>query len=395
MSAARLSRIVLLGTGPSTCVPNIGCLLGLRNNGPCPVCKEAHANVHSKNRRNNPSLLIQYKADEHAETENIIIDCGKTFREQIYRFFPKFGVKSLRGVILTHDHADAVLGLDDLRDVQHYQHVIDPETGAITWQVDKPMQVFCSDQTFNRMATAFPYLTTGVSSPPAPKVKDKLDKLDINESAKQSTDTATATSTNEFTTTNEAVKVNGDVDVQGSQKKEPKRHISQLEWHTVAELDKTTQEEDPSFNVCGLDIKPLRLHHGGSYIALGFLFGKPGSRIAYLSDTNGIPARSMVSLTVDCLATQRRRSAHEILKQEPIDILVLDALFLERKHTSHFSLPDSLEVIRELRPKRTYLTGMTHEFNYHEHNPKFGQMMAKEGLHLAMGYDGLHFDVDL
>eukprot|EP00045_Choanoeca_perplexa_P009821 m.96048 g.96048 ORF g.96048 m.96048 type:complete len:126 (-) comp15041_c0_seq4:1790-2167(-) len=89
MSASRLSRIVLLGTGPSTCVPNLGCLLGLRNNGPCPVCKEAHANPQSRNRRTNPSLLIQYKADEHAEVANIIIDCGKTFRNQIERFFPK------------------------------------------------------------------------------------------------------------------------------------------------------------------------------------------------------------------------------------------------------------------------------------------------------------------
>ena len=92
-------------------------------------------------------------------------------------------------------------------------------------------------------------------------------------------------------------------------------------------------QEDPSFNACGLDIKPLRLHHGGSYMgataslackhgltspdaclraALGFVFGQPGSRVAYLSDTNGIPDRSM-----------------ELLKAEPIDVLVLDALFLQ------------------------------------------------------------------
>lgn len=48
------------------------------------------------------------------------------------------------------------------------------------------------------------------------------------------------------------------------------------------------------------------------HVALGFLFGQPGSRVAYLSDTNGIPARTM-----------------ELLKAEPIDVLVLDALFLQ------------------------------------------------------------------
>eukprot|EP00045_Choanoeca_perplexa_P009820 m.96030 g.96030 ORF g.96030 m.96030 type:complete len:351 (-) comp15041_c0_seq2:1054-2106(-) len=350
MSASRLSRIVLLGTGPSTCVPNLGCLLGLRNNGPCPVCKEAHANPQSRNRRTNPSLLIQYKADEHAEVANIIIDCGKTFRNQIERFFPKFGVKSLRGVILTHDHADAVLGLDDLRDVQHYKHVTDSKTGAVTWQVDTPMQVFCADQTYNRIAAAFPYLTTGVSSahavPKAVKqegVDEKLADLKL---------------------------CNGS--------KEPLRHISQLDWCTVAQLDDTSLEEDPIFNACGLDIKPLRLHHGGSYLALGFLFGPPGSRVAYLSDTNGIPSKSM-----------------ELLKAQPIDILVLDALFLKRKHTSHFSLPDSLDLVRELRPKRTYLTGMTHEFNYYEHNAMLAKLQSEEGLSVAMGYDGLHIDLQL
>jgi glyoxylase-like metal-dependent hydrolase (beta-lactamase superfamily II) len=34
----------------------------------------------------------------------------------------------LDGVILTHDHADAVLGLDDLRDLQRYTHTLDPVT---------------------------------------------------------------------------------------------------------------------------------------------------------------------------------------------------------------------------------------------------------------------------
>ena len=40
----------------------------------------------------------------------------------------QLGVKSLDGVILTHDHADAVLGLDDLRDLQRYKHTQDPVT---------------------------------------------------------------------------------------------------------------------------------------------------------------------------------------------------------------------------------------------------------------------------
>ena len=55
----------------------------------------------------------------------------------------------------SNTHACMHAGLDDLRDVQHYQHVTDPDTGAVTWQVDTPMQVFCADQTYNRVAGEF------------------------------------------------------------------------------------------------------------------------------------------------------------------------------------------------------------------------------------------------
>lgn len=39
---------------------------------------------------------------------------GKTFREQVLRWFVHHEVPSIDSVILTHEHADAVLGLDDL-----------------------------------------------------------------------------------------------------------------------------------------------------------------------------------------------------------------------------------------------------------------------------------------
>ena len=45
----------------------------------------------------------------------ILIDCGKTFREQAIEFFPKKGLRKIDALILTHHHADAIDGLDDLR----------------------------------------------------------------------------------------------------------------------------------------------------------------------------------------------------------------------------------------------------------------------------------------
>lgn len=49
-----------------------------------------------------------------------VIDVGKTFRESILRWLPRLSpaVEILDSVILTHEHADAMMGLDDLRGMQ-------------------------------------------------------------------------------------------------------------------------------------------------------------------------------------------------------------------------------------------------------------------------------------
>jgi phosphoribosyl 1,2-cyclic phosphodiesterase len=72
---------------------------------------------HNRNYRCNPSILIQYQHNTSREY-NIIIDTGKTFRESILRWFPINRVRSVDAVLLTHGHADAIFGLDDIRSVQ-------------------------------------------------------------------------------------------------------------------------------------------------------------------------------------------------------------------------------------------------------------------------------------
>lgn len=51
----------------------------------------------------------------------MLIDCGKTFREVILNLFPKHGLREVGALLLTHGHADAILGMDDLRDLQIYE----------------------------------------------------------------------------------------------------------------------------------------------------------------------------------------------------------------------------------------------------------------------------------
>lgn len=86
-------NVLVLGSGTSSGVPTIGC--------PCAVC-------HSADRRDNrlrPSVLIEH------EDKNIVIDTTPDFRAQVLRE----RVSHLDALLFTHDHADHILGFDDIR----------------------------------------------------------------------------------------------------------------------------------------------------------------------------------------------------------------------------------------------------------------------------------------
>ncbi|MCE8189301.1 MBL fold metallo-hydrolase [Porphyromonas gingivalis] len=89
-------RCILLGSGTSTGVPEVGCH--------CRVCRSEDR--HDK--RTRTSLLIITDAGKQ-----ILIDCSPDFRQQA--LFA--GIDSLDAVLLTHEHFDHVGGLDDLRTI--------------------------------------------------------------------------------------------------------------------------------------------------------------------------------------------------------------------------------------------------------------------------------------
>lgn len=87
-------KLQFLGTGTSTGVPQIGC--------GCPTCTSTDA----RDNRLRASALI--KLDDG---NNLLIDCGPDFRQQIIRA----GAPPLQALLVTHSHYDHVGGLDDLR----------------------------------------------------------------------------------------------------------------------------------------------------------------------------------------------------------------------------------------------------------------------------------------
>ncbi|KAI4381866.1 hypothetical protein MLD38_007893 [Melastoma candidum] len=106
------SEIIFIGTGTSEGIPRVSCLTNPAKK--CAVCTKA-IEPGNKNRRRNTSLLIR-RATSDGTTENILIDAGKFFYHSAMQWFPAYGIRTIDAVVITHSHADAIGGLDDLRD---------------------------------------------------------------------------------------------------------------------------------------------------------------------------------------------------------------------------------------------------------------------------------------
>jgi len=86
-------ELLFLGSGTSAGVPMIGC--------DCVVCKSTDPKDH----RSRPSVLLTYGG------KNVLIDATPELRLQCVRH----GINRMGAVVITHGHADHIMGLDDLR----------------------------------------------------------------------------------------------------------------------------------------------------------------------------------------------------------------------------------------------------------------------------------------
>ena len=117
------------------------------------------------------------------------------------------------------------------------------------------------------------------------------------------------------------------------------------------------------FEAGGFRVRPLDLEHGGARV-MGLRIGD----FAYATDCNAIPPASM-----------------EVLRG--VRVFILDAL-RHREHPSHFTVKQALQVVRELKPERTYFTHTNYELEYHATNRQL-----PPGVEMA--YDGLAFEIKL
>jgi phosphoribosyl 1,2-cyclic phosphate phosphodiesterase len=118
--------------------------------------------------------------------------------------------------------------------------------------------------------------------------------------------------------------------------------------------------EAKAIEVAGLSVTPVALGHG-SEECIGYRFGSLG----YVTDCSTISNSSL----------DRLRNLHT---------LVLDCLRIA-PHGTHLHLERALEIVRNLRPKRTVLTHLGHDFEYREWSRKLpkGVGLAYDGLELG------------
>ena len=119
-------RVAVLGSGTSMGVPTLGCH--------CAVCESADA--HDKRLR--PSLLLS------RSERNVVIDTTPDFRTQALRA----GIDRLDAVILTHGHADHILGFDDLRPYNFRPY---------NFRQRAAMPVYGNEETFRIVRRTFAY----------------------------------------------------------------------------------------------------------------------------------------------------------------------------------------------------------------------------------------------
>ena len=105
-------------------------------------------------------------------------------------------------------------------------------------------------------------------------------------------------------------------------------------------------------------VQPVEVMHGRLRI-----FGFKIDKMAYITDAKTV-------------------SIQEKEKLKNLDILIVNALRMEA-HATHFNLDEALEFINELKPKRAYLTHISHHLGFHE---KVSKELPKN---VFLAYDGL------
>lgn len=252
-------KLKFLGTGTSQGIPVIG-----SNH---PVC----LSTNIKDKRLRSSALITTD-----NNQKILIDCGPDFRQQMLIN----NESQIDATLITHEHNDHVIGLDDLR--------------PLIFRNKQDMPIYSLERVGLEIKNRFPYAFAEIKYPGSPSFEIK--------------------------------------NIQGD------------------------------FQLLGHNITPILVSHGALPI-LGFKINK----LAYITDASFI-------------------SLEEKEKLKNLDYLIINCLRRENLHHSHFILPQVLDLVEEIQPKKTYFTHISHHLGFHD------ELENELPNHISPAFDGLEID---
>lgn len=128
-------KIIALGTGTSQGIPIIGCQ--------CEVCTSADP----ADRRLRSSVYIE------SNEAKVLIDIGPDFRSQ----FLQNKLTTIDLILLTHEHNDHIIGLDDIR--------------AINFTQQKSIPIFSSNRVIDTIKQRFAYVFSKEPYPGLPQIE--------------------------------------------------------------------------------------------------------------------------------------------------------------------------------------------------------------------------------
>lgn len=232
-----------------------------------------------KNRRRRCALLVE-RRNAHGVTR-VLVDCGPDLREQLIDAH----VDWLDGVLVTHEHADHIHGIDDLRPLFVHKR--------------RRVDMWLDEATSRAMHARFGYcfMTPPDSSYPPIVSEHRL-------------------------VPGTPVTIHG----QGGP----------------------------------IEVLPILQDHG-DIPSLGFRFGN----VAYSTDLKRLPPDGVAALA-------------------GLDVWIVDAL-RRTPHPSHFNLPETLEWIERIGPKRAILTDMHTDMDYQT-------LKATLPANIEPAFDGMSFD---
>ena len=283
----------------------------------------------------------------------------------VYR---EHGVKWLDALVLTHDHMDAVGGLDELRSLQMYNQQ--------SFDVTSEIRAFCDRRTLTRLKHMFPYLFSKASKRSAPFDVGLCQCCELEMEpapALTSTPSPPVASATAAPAANPAA---ASAAASAAAAPEVKRFVAKVGWESFGATDGggNPLPQISTFDAFGLQVHALPIQHGLDYICFGFGFGPRDARVVYLSDYTALlpPTEALLS---------------EWSAEGSIALLVLDALRLDDSHPVHASLAESVLLAKRLRPQRTLLVGMGHTLEHDATNAELRKRLKGEDLDVQLAYD--------